>query len=263
MAIKFKSLCSGSSGNSALLWTGKSSLLIDFAPGCQRDCRALLENIKKICGCPSAILVTHAHGDHINRNSLKILHEAGLKVHCHPAVCSQIKERHGDEYASILNQFENEIKIGDFKVRHIRVSHAPNYYTTAFSITVTRRSGEYKASIFTDLSCFTEEHVSFAADSDLLLLEANYDLKLLEKYGHYGSEFHMSNPQTAKFLHRICEFSKVQPQAVVLTHLSGECNDPHLPPQEITSFFRTKRFPVKFQLQVAKRYEAGKVIILK
>src|ERR1035437_245850 len=102
MPIKFRSLCSGSGGNAALLWAGASAVLIDFAPGCQRDCRAALHEVKKTARV-SAVLVTHAHGDHINRNSLKVLKEEGLTVRCHPEVLRQIKERHGAEYAGILD----------------------------------------------------------------------------------------------------------------------------------------------------------------
>lgn len=260
MALKYRSLCSGSSGNSALLWTDTSAILVDFAPGCQRDCREALRQAAKICGQVDSVLITHAHGDHINANSLRVLHEAGVKARCHPEVYAQIKTRHGARYAETLSPFEDDLAMGNLKVRQIRVPHAPNCYTSAFSVTTRKRGRDYKAAIFTDLSGFTREHVVFAADSDLLFLEANHDLELLKECGHPGSEFHLSNYATAEFLYLICKASAAQPQAVVLGHLSTDCNTAYLPPKEIEIYFSGTGMPVKFKTLVANRHEPGRIL---
>ena len=262
MAFKFKTLCSGSGGNCALLWTDTTAVLIDFAPGCQRDCRESLNLARKICGPLGAVLITHAHGDHINGNSLKVLREEGLRARCHPEVYAQIRKKHGAGCAALLSPFENELAMDGLKIRHQRVGHAPDCYTTAFAITATGRAREYKAAVFTDLSGFTGAHVAFAAGSDLLFIETNHDLALLKMHGHPGSEYHMSNYNAAQFLHEICRAGAAQPQAVVLGHLSEDCNKPHLPPKEIKDFFRKNKLPVKFKMQVAKRHEPGQVVIV-
>ncbi len=259
--MNFKSLRSGSGGNAALLWTDTTAVLIDFAPGCQRDCRALLAAAKRAGGRLDAVLVTHAHGDHINRNSLKVLAEEGLPVHCHHEVCRQIKERHGAEYAGIIRPFVQGVKVGGLEVLHAQVDHVPGCYTTAFIISAGRDG--HKASVFTDLSCFTEEHAELAADSDLLWLEANHDQELLRRFGHPGSEFHLSNLDASRFLHAVCARSRRQPQAVVLGHLSEDCNAPHLPELEIKSFFKERNCPVKFRSQVAPRSVPGCALTIK
>lgn len=244
------------------MWTSKTAVLIDFAPGSQRACREALAEAKKACGQLAAVLVTHAHGDHINRNSLKVLEEAGLKVFCHPGVRQQIIARHGSRHAGIISSFAGQITVGDLKVLYAEVPHAPGYHTTAFTLTTLRGGRERKACVFTDFSRFTDEHAALAANSDLLLLEANHDAELLKKFGHPGSEFHLSNLKAAEFLHRVCQLGSAQPQAVVLGHLSGECNAPHLPLKEIEELFRKKGLPVEFKMQVAKRSEPGIVIVL-
>lgn len=263
MPLRFKSLCSGSSGNAALLWTKSSALLLDFAPGCQRDCRQALEEARALAPAIAGVLVTHAHGDHINANSLKVLREAGLPVRCHPEVARQITMKYGSEWAQGLAPFARGAKVGDFKVAHMRVAHAPNYCTTAFVITAKADGRQRKVCLFTDLSAFTDEHVAGAADADFIFLEANHDLELLKKYGHPGSEFHLSNLQAARFLHKACGASAAQPQAVVLGHLSEECNRPHLPAMEIAAYFNSKKVPVQFEVHMAARHEAGPVIVIK
>ena len=262
MPLKFKSLCSGSSGNAALLWTKSTALLLDFAPGCQRDCRQALAAARALCPTLDSVLVTHAHGDHINANSLKVLREAGLKVRCHPEVARQIAIKYGAGFEPVLKPFGRSVAAGDFKIAHLRVPHAPNYCTTAFVITA-RGDRQRKVCLFTDLSAFTDEHVASAADADFIFLEANHDLELLKKFGHPGSEFHLSNLKAARFLHKACSAGPAQPQAVVLGHLSEECNRPDLPALEIAAYFSRKKLPVKFEVHVAARHEPGPVIVIK
>ncbi len=263
MAIKFRSLCSGSGGNAALLRTAGAGVLIDFAPGCQRDCRAMLRELKQTSGDLSSVLVTHAHGDHINRNSLKVLKEEGMTVRCHPRVRRQIKDRHGAKYADIIHPLEDRTAIGDLTVSLIEVPHSPRCYTTAFILTTESEGRRYKAAVFTDFNDFADEHVTLAADSDLLCLEANHDLELLENCGHPGSEFHMSNLRTAEFLYGICGRSRSQPKAVVLGHLSEDCNKPHLPVKEIESYFRKYDLPVNFKTHVSPRSTPGELLTIK
>lgn len=263
MSIKFKSFCSGSGGNAALLWNWAAGLLIDFAPGCQRDCRGALDAVRLAGTAAAAVLVTHAHGDHINANSLKVLRAAGLPLLCHPEVALQIKRKYGAGYAGMLRTFERRTEIAGFTVSQARVQHAPGYYTSAFSITAAGASRNYKASVFTDLNGFTEEHLALAADSDLLALEANHDPELLKRYGHPGSEFHLSNLQAALFLHGVCARSRRQPKAVVLGHLSEDCNAPHLPLAAIEACFGNNKSPVKFKTHVSPRSAPGAVITIK
>jgi len=263
MSIKYRSFCSGSGGNASLLWNWAAGLLIDFAPGCQRDCRAALGEVRRAGTAAAAVLVTHAHGDHINANSLKVLRAEGLPVFCHPEVARQIKQKYGAAYAGLIKTFEHRTEIAGFTVSQSRVQHVPGYYTSAFIITAAGASRNYKVSIFTDLNAFTEEHLALAADSDLLALEANHDLELLKSHGHPGSEFHLSNLQTASFLHSICARSRRQPRAVVLGHLSEDCNAPHLPLAEIESYFGKRELPMKFKAHVSPRFAPGALITIK
>lgn len=250
--LKFKSFRSGSGGNAALIWTEGAGLLIDFAPGCQRDCRAVLAEARGLCGGLLGAVITHAHGDHINRNSLKVLSEAGLKVYCHPRAAEQVLARCGREYADALRPFEGALALGDFTVSQAEVPHAPGYHTCALDITYGRGLGRRRAAVFTDFNAYTDTHVAFAAGADLLLLESNHDPELMRRNRHPGSEYHMSNPLAADFLCRVCE-ADGPPQAVVLAHLSADCNHPDLPEREVRRHFKKRKRPLKFGLYTAAR----------
>lgn len=250
--LKFKSFKSGSGGNAALIWTGGAGLLIDFAPGCQRDCRAVIAEARALCGDLLGAVITHAHGDHINRNSMKVLAEAGLKAYCHPRAAEQARERFGGEYAAVLFPFESPLVLGEFTVSQAEVPHAPGYHTCALMVTYGRGLKRRRAAVFTDFNAFTDTHVSFAAGADLLLLEANHDPELMRRNWHPGSEYHMSNPLAADFLLRVCE-ADGPPQAVVLAHLSEDCNHPDLPEREVRRYFKKKKLRLDFQLHTARR----------
>ncbi|MDQ7773510.1 MAG: MBL fold metallo-hydrolase [Elusimicrobiales bacterium] len=254
--LKFRSFRSGSGGNAALLWDEAGGVFIDFAPGCQRDCRAVLAEARSLCGELLGAVITHAHGDHINRNSLKVLAEAGLKAYCHPRAAEQALARYGGEYAGVLSPFEGALVLGDFTVSQAEVPHAPDYHTCALNVTYGRGLKRRRAAVFTDLRAFTDTHVAFAAGADLLLLESNHDPELRRLNWHPGSEYHMSNPMAADFLCRVCE-ADGPPQAVVLAHLSEKCNEPDLPALEVRRHFKKKKRPLKFRLHTAPRGGPG------
>lgn len=261
MAFKYRSFCSGSSGNAALLWTPAAGVLLDFAPGCQRDCRELIAEARKACPTLDTVLVTHAHGDHINANSLKMMRQEGLRAHCHPDVARQARQKYGEEFAPLLRGFTGGLAVGDLAVEQTTVSHAPGYHTSAFIVTAAGRR-PHKAAFFTDLSHFNAHHVELARGSDFIFVEANHDPELLARHGHPGSEFHLSNGLAGEFLGQVCEAGRLQPQAVVLGHLSTECNRPQLPPAEIEAAFARRALRHRFALHVADRYEPGPEIAI-
>jgi phosphoribosyl 1,2-cyclic phosphodiesterase len=262
MGLHFKTLRSGSSGNSALIWTARSAILIDFAPGPQRECREILSEIREFAPPVEAVVVTHAHGDHISRNAMRVLAEENIPIVCHHKVSRQIVRQHGNIHQTEIREFLGETVIGDFTVNAIEVEHAPRFTTTALTVRRSVRGSEHKISIFTDLCSYGNEHIAAALNSDLIFLEANHDMKLLEENRHPGSEWHLPNRASARFLHDVCHGSSRQPSAVVLGHLSETCNRPELPMREVHDFFAKMRSPIDFSLCCAGRFEPGETITL-
>ena len=69
--------------------------------------------------------------------------------------------------------------------------------------------------------------------------------------------------RAAEFLHGICGRSRSQPAAVVLGHLSEDCNKPHLPVKEIEAYFGRRGLPVRFKTHVSPRSVPGELLIIK
>jgi len=85
-------------------------------------------------------------------------------------------------------------------------------------------------------------------DSDLILIEANYDEKMLNlsrriDKARVGSDRgHLSNMQTGKFLVRVLQESRKIPSAVVLCHLSRDHNTPDLARDTVRKILSAHQF---------------------
>jgi ribonuclease BN (tRNA processing enzyme) len=261
MTIRVKAMCSGSSGNSYLIWTNKTAILIDFGISAQYRCWEALAAVTKVAGRISSVFVTHAHPDHINYSSLKVLAESGVKVRCPRAVRGEIEDRYGDEYSHNIASFSRGLTIGDLNIRHIAVEHSPSASTYAYSVTTSRRGREYKATLFTDFRRFTDEHVEFARDSDVIMLETSYDLHMYQTSdNNYGCQYHMPNHKAAAFLHKVCDLSESHPKTVILGHLSERCNKRHLPPKAIARHFKEHGTSMGFSMQVAEKHVPSRLV---
>jgi hypothetical protein len=86
-------------------------------------------------------------------------------------------------------------------------------------------------SIATDLG-FPEAHlVSHFAGSHAVVIESNHDPEMLERSGRPAwlkrrirERGHLANGQCADFIANVLEASRELPQAVVVAHISQDCN---------------------------------------
>jgi len=85
-------------------------------------------------------------------------------------------------------------------------------------------------------------------DSDLILIEANYDENMLNQSrridkNRVGSDHgHLSNFQAGKFLARVFQESSKIPSAVILCHLSRDHNTPELARGTVRDILSAHRF---------------------
>ncbi len=258
MGLQFQSLRSSSSGNCLLVRTDQTAILLDCGITTQRACRRLFD---QHLGSPPrlhAVVVSHAHGDHICYSALRVLGDQNIPIHCHGEVVQQIQDKHvGDwDCPPRLRPFScDTFQIGDLEVQPIEVPHDPDFLTFGFVI----RAGRKKIVVATDFHQpqAVAEHL---ADADFIFVEANHDLELLRLHWNPSSLFHLSNPKTAELL---CQARKRRcrpPQAVMLGHLSRQRNTDELAMTAVRERFEAEEVALDFRLAVAPRYAASEVI---
>lgn len=218
-------LGSSSSGNSTLIRTKKTSILVD----CGFSAREITRRLNSIDFDPKhldGILLSHEHTDH-TRGTDVLSRKYKIPVYANPTTYSsardlkKIKEKM--KYRS-----HKEFKIGDLKITPLVVPHdasEPN----AFII----RNNKKKITMATDLGTPTPVFFQLAENSDLYVMESNYDKNMLlnglyprflKKRIH--SDFgHLSNTTAARTLKQVVGSST---KYVLLAHLSENNNTPDL-----------------------------------
>jgi phosphoribosyl 1,2-cyclic phosphodiesterase len=223
--VKVSLLASGSKGNSLLLCSGQSRLLIDAGLSA-REITRRLALVDVAADTLDAILVTHEHIDHVRGLGL-LSRRHSLPVYLHHALAGFLQDNHGTD---TLVEFETgeEFAIGDFAVRAFPVTHDA-IATVAFTVTGTFG----RIGVATDLGTATRLVAEELRNCRCLVLESNHDENLLRD-GPYpwplkqrirGSHGHLSNRDSAGLLESLCWEGL---ETVCLAHLSETNNLPGL-----------------------------------
>ncbi|MFH1145109.1 MAG: MBL fold metallo-hydrolase [Candidatus Eisenbacteria bacterium] len=235
--ISFRSLRSGSSGNLLLLENRTSRrrtrVLIDCGLRSQRECCRILEEEVGLSEPLDGLVVTHAHGDHINYAALRVLSRLRVPIHAHHRTAREISARSLSPYrlpASVdprdihLLRFGDEpFEIGSFTFTPLPVPHAPGVTTHAFLIS----HAHWRILVASDFNN-PEAVVPHIYDCDFIYVESNHDLELLRRHFNPASLFHLSNPAAGQLLHHALDHSRRMPRAIMLAHLSADRNHPEI-----------------------------------
>jgi phosphoribosyl 1,2-cyclic phosphodiesterase len=263
VAIYFQSLRSSSSGNCLVLWTATSSILIDCGVKVQRECADLLDAHRRRAGTLDGVIVSHAHGDHVTRASLRVLQREGIRIHAHRRVLRLLRERHGLEdwnRAPDLEPFPaGPFEVGDFRVTPMEVPHAPGVPNFGFVITARGARSKRTIVVCTDFHDYGGVLPHFV-DADFIFVEANHDLQLLRQHPNPNSRYHLNNVKTASLLHHAIRQSASPPGAVMLGHLSEERNRRPLAIDEVRALFERRRTDIRFDLDAAPAHRASAIV---
>jgi phosphoribosyl 1,2-cyclic phosphodiesterase len=265
VSLYFQALRSSSAGNCLALWTSTSSILIDCGIKVQRECRDLLEGHRRRAGFLDAVIVSHAHGDHMAYGALRVLAREGIAVLGDARVVRQVRDCHAsDDWKQPPNMRafpRATFAVGDFHLTPVEVPHAPHVPNFAFVIAARDRSATRTIVVCTDFHDYAAVLDRFI-DADFIFVEANHDLELLRQRPNPNSRYHLNNVKTASLLHHAVRKSAAPPRAVMLGHLSEERNRRALAVNEVTRMFEGGGTKMRFHLDAAPARRPSDVVEL-
>ncbi|MBR0445070.1 MAG: MBL fold metallo-hydrolase [Clostridia bacterium] len=225
----FCPLSSGSSGNSSFLESGGTRILIDAGLTAKRI-RALLEEIGIDISTISAILVTHEHSDHISGIGVlsgKYRIPVYANAECFNAMPATTRDKIP---ASCIRLFDTDHL---FFLSGLQILPFSTPHDAARSVGFSIVSEGCKCTVMTDIGHIDDRMLSVAAESDLLLIEANHDVDMLMagRYPYHlkkrilSGHGHLCNEDCARALIALHDRGV---RNVILGHLSQENNSPEL-----------------------------------
>ena len=227
MSVQFTVLGSGSNGNCAYLEAGNTRLLIDAG----FSAKQIRERLARIGRAPeglTGILLTHEHTDHTSGLGA-LCNKIPVPIFCNrltkEAVEMQFKTKFDFRLFSTGSSFEaGEVGVDTFSVPH------DAYDPVGFSL----RANGCRIGFLTDLGHATKLVMERVRESNVLVLEANHDMKLLQddtrrpwsvKQRIMSRHGHLCNDAAAAVLQ---ELVSADLKHVYLGHLSRDCNKPEL-----------------------------------
>lgn len=217
--MKITVLASGSAGNATLIESDGTRILVDAGIGSRTVARKLRDTGAE--GLPQAIVVTHAHADHVSHCARLA---RGLRVPVHATEAASRGAALGGNVHKMASR-------GDFAIGAIRISTLPVPHDVA-QVALVFDDGRRRVALATDLGEVTAALFDHVAHCDALLLESNHDGAMLES-GPYPETLksriasrhgHLSNAQACELLRRVGRSVR----HVVLMHLSETNNHPEL-----------------------------------
>ena len=269
MELGLQTLASSSSGNSYLIKSEKTNIILDIGIGIKK----LNEKLAEAQLMPeeiSGVLLTHEHIDHVRSLGALTRKSADMIVYATRGTICALTEKTPDlgrtEFMPVTGG--QPFVVGDIRVVPFNVSH-----DTAEPVAYAFEKGGRKAAVVTDTGFVSDEIFDNIKDADLLVLEANHERNIL-LYGRYPYPVkhrilsdlgHLSNEAAAECLVRMLTGlggSKVP--RVVLAHLSKENNTPQQALITVRNLLEEAGFYVgkDLELEVADREETGRFIVV-
>jgi len=233
MGVTVSVLASGSRGNSTLVQSSATRILVDAGISCRETFKRMKaggEDPRSL----SAILITHEHSDHVC-GLLVLARKLNLPVFMtaatHQAWSRAVREATGERpELARLEVFSSgcSFQIGDIAVTPFTIPH-----DAADPVGFTFRAEGVKIAMATDLGYVPASVCDQFRGCDLLVLESNHDLEML-RVGPYpwavkqrvmSRVGHLSNTALAEFFATEYDGSA---SYIVLAHLSEQNNHPEL-----------------------------------
>lgn len=252
--LKFYSLYSSSTGNSLLVESEHTKLLIDSGVSAKKVVDGLSELGVDISSI-DAVLVTHEHSDHVQSLGT-ISKKYNLPVYANYRTWDAMKTQ--KDKIDEINQkhfVSNEnFEIGDLKIHSFSIPH-----DAADPCGFNFLCGDEKLSVATDIGHMTTQIIDSLQGSKFLMLEANYEPEVLKcssypyllKTRIAGPNGHLSNQLAGKTVATLIDSGL---ESVMLGHLSKENNLPELAYESVIEELKAiNRSKEDVSIQVANR----------
>lgn len=261
------SVGSSSSGNSYIILTDESTIILDVGLPA-RKIMAALDEAGRSPEDVSAVLITHEHTDHV-----KSVRAVGRK--CINAVfyasLGTVENTKNFEYIDKdrigIVSAGNSFSLGDAEIVSFKLSH-----DAAEPLGFTVASGGTKLAVVTDCGTVTDEIYDAVCDADILVFESNHDENML-MYGAYPyplkvrikSDYgHLSNESAGNALAALIKRRKsvnrekeTGPLRIVLAHLSFNNNAPFFARRTVEGALSEAGFEkeIDYYLEIASKDE--------
>jgi len=231
--LKYAVLGSGSCANAYIFQLEGFAFAIDNGFSCLeflRRARRLGFDPRRL----SLIFLTHTHADHL-KGVETLSRRCRIPVVAHVDLPPYAFSARGSQRVLPV-QPSREYLFEPLAITPFLTSHdAP------FSLGYHFRLGERRFTLITDTGEVSEEMVAYAACSDVLFLEANYDPAMLEAGGYpeflkeriRSTQGHLSNLAAISFLNRLSSNGRRRLALVYFCHLSENNNSPARLQEEI------------------------------
>lgn len=236
-------LCSGSKGNSCLIRSNDKSILID----CGSTKKHLMNSLNGLdvkVDDLSALLVTHAHTDHISQ--LKHFKHLPVYSHC------ELEGLSAHHKIVPLQEFDIE----NFHIQTIGLSHdSPN--TVGYVVYADGKKLVY----ITDTGYLPNDEKKYLENADTYIFESNHDVETLLQTSRpmflkqriLGDNGHLNNLDASN---NLAQLINVNTKDIVLAHISEEANRKDLALDCIHSCFHKKDLPYqKVNIRAASQFE--------
>ena len=233
--FSIRPLRSGSSGNLALVEHAGTAVLLDAGLPSQRGLYAALSEAGVSFDALDGLLVSHLHGDHLHPSAVACAARHGVPILLHERNLRTFRRRilpRTECTAPVRTYGPEEFSLGALRVRPFEVPHDAEGVTCGFVLRARQGDREVRVSVATDLGSGGNGLFEEFVDSDLILIESNYDPEMLSASrrrdrARVDSDVgHLSNEQAGRFLARVLVESRRRPRAIVLCHLSADHNRP-------------------------------------
>lgn len=228
-------LGSSSAGNCTVFWDDGRALLIDCGFSLRyisRHLRPTGVSLREVAG----LVITHAHGDHVHPHTLSSMIALGIPVFAPPPVLDVLSDSFRDvrkvQGTPRLRAIQSgHADVGPFAVDAWAVPHDAAGGCYAYTVSAECLSGVAKATVATDMGYVPDGLTAHCADSHVLIVESNHDPAMLESSRRppwlkerIRTIGHLSNEKAGHFVRDVLKASRFLPDAVVLAHVSRECN---------------------------------------